>query len=321
MRNREKSQRLLEGIGEIRESLIEDAAVIRKNRTVMFAQVLAAVLALVLLSPVALLMVTWRGSGSSGSNGGSSDGTGNVYDLYEGPVMALEVQGDSGSVTVTREVILDFSPYQTREVAAEDGTLYNSYEKMAYVSDNYVLTNPADSPITLDLAYPVLVWANELSGGALTLLADGETLQPNYGSSRAAVEGGSWNAVGDRLTDEADKALAMRQEGLDDDTGEYLYYARFQVTVPANGTLKLSAQMEKAGSWMLDGDADGGYRGYEILPTLGSSLNFQSVQVTLKNYEYIEITDQNCGLELTQNVTSVELNPKDPEYYLNVTKK
>ena len=68
MKNREKSQRLLEGIGEIRESLIEDAAV----------------LALVLLSPVALLMITWRGSGSSGSNGGSSDGTGNVYDLYYG---------------------------------------------------------------------------------------------------------------------------------------------------------------------------------------------------------------------------------------------
>ena len=320
MRNREKSERLLEGIGEICESDIEAAAEIRKNRTVLFAQVLAAVLALVLLSPVALLMLTWRGSGSSNANGGSN-GIGNVYDLYDGPVMALEVQGDSGGVTVTREVILDFSPYQTREVAAADGTLYNSYEKMAYVSDNYVLTNPADSPITLELAYPVLVWANELSGGALTLLADGETLQPAYGSSRVAVEGGSWSAVGNLLTDEADKALAMSREGLDDDTGEYLYYARFQVTVPANGTLELSAQMEKAGSWMLDGDTDGGYRGYEILPTLGSSLNFQSVQVTLKNYEHIAITDQNCGLELTRDVTSVELNPKEPEYYINVTKK
>lgn len=320
MRNREKSERLLEGIGEIRESDIEAAAEIRKNRTVLFAQVLAAVLALVLLSPVALLMLTWRGSGSSNANGGS-DGIGNVYDLYDGPVMALEVQGDCGGVTVTREVILDFSPYQTQEVAAADGTLYNSYEKMAYVSDNYVLTNPADSTITLELAYPVLVWANELSGGALTLLADGETLQPAYGSSRVAVEGGSWSAVGNLLTDEADKALAMSREGLDDDTGEYLYYARFQVTVPANGTLELSAQMEKAGSWMLDGDTDGGYRGYEILPTLGSSLNFQSVQVTLKNYEHIAITDQNCGLELTRDVTSVELNPKEPEYYINVTKK
>lgn len=72
---------------------------------------------------------------------------------------------------------------------------------------------------------------------------------------------------------------------------------------------------------MLDGDTDGGYRGYEILPTLGSSLNFQSVQVTLKNYEHIAITDQNCGLELTRDVTSVELNPKEPEYYINVTKK
>ena len=138
-------------------------------------------------------------------------------------IMALEVQGDSGGVTVTREVILDFSPYQTREVAADDGTLYNSYEKMVYVSDHYVLTNPADRPITLDLAYPMLVWANELSGGALTLLADGEILQPAYGSSRVAVEEGNWNAVGNMLTDEADKALAMRQEGLDDDTGEFLY--------------------------------------------------------------------------------------------------
>ena len=321
MRNREKSERLLEGIGEIRESDIESATVIRKNRTVMLAKVLVAVLALVLLSPAALLMLTWRGSGSGSANGGSSDGTGNVYDLYEGPVMALEVQGDSGSVMVTREVILDFSPYQTREVAATDGTLYNSYEKMAYVSDNYVLTNPADSPITLDLAYPVLVWANELSGGALTLLADGETIQPVYRSSRTAVEDGSWNTVGKLLTDEADKALAMRQEGLDDDSGEYLYYARFRVTVPANGTLELSAQMEKAGSWMLDGDTDGAYRGYEILPTLGSSLNFRSVRLTLKNYEHIEITDQNCGLDLTQDGTSAALDPKEPEYYLKVRKK
>ena len=72
---------------------------------------------------------------------------------------------------------------------------------------------------------------------------------------------------------------------------------------------------------MLDGDSDEGYRGYEILPTLGSNLNFQSVRVTLKNYEYIEITDQNCGLELARDVASAELNPEEPEYYINVTKK
>ena len=320
MKNREKSERLLEGIGEIRESDIEDAAVIRKSGTTIFAQVMVAVLMLVLFSPLAFLILTMRGSGSSNANGGS-EGTGNVYDLYDGPVMALEAQGDSSGVTVTREVIFDFSPYQTREVAAEDGTLYNSYERMAYVSDNYVLTNASDSPITLDLAYPVLAWANELSGGALTLLADGELLEPTYGSSLVAVEGGSWTAVEGLLTDEADKALAMRQEGLDEDTGEYLYYAKFQVTVPANGALSLSAQMEKGGSWMLDGDSDEGYRGYEILPTLGSNLNFQSVRVTLKNYEYIEITDQNCGLELARDVASAELNPEEPEYYINVTKK
>ena len=72
---------------------------------------------------------------------------------------------------------------------------------------------------------------------------------------------------------------------------------------------------------MLDGDTDGGYRGYEILPTLGSNLNFRSVRVTLKNYEHIEISDQNCGLELARDVTSVELDPTQLEYYINVTKK
>ena len=316
MKRREQAERLLDGIGEIRERYIEEAAEIRKHWSGAALRALAAVLAVVILSPFAILLLTMRGAGSSG--GADTEGIGNVYDLYDGPIMALEALGDSGGITVKREVIFDFSPYESREKAAEDGTLYNDYERMAYVSDNYVLTNSRTGDVTLELAYPVLDRADALADKALTLLVDGEQVRPTYGSSMAVVDGSNWKIVRDLLTDEQDKAQAMSGKGLGTDSDEHLYYARFQVTIPAHGTLNVSFQMKKGGSWLISGGNNAEYRGYEILPTLGSQLRFTEVRATLISYDRIGIVDQSCGFDLEKGISSVRLHTKQPEYYFNV---
>ena len=104
MRKREEAQRMLEAIGEIREELVEAAVETpRRNRNRHWGGILAAVLALAVVTPAL--------------------------------VFPLTAAGEIGSVTAERNITLDFSPYLTREKTAEDGTRYNTEDAAAIITD------------------------------------------------------------------------------------------------------------------------------------------------------------------------------------------
>ena len=92
------------------------------------------------------------------------------------------------------------------------------------------------------------------------------------------------------------------------------------VTVPAGGSVTLTASMAKAGSYdfyCADRGNQGLY-GYDLVTALGSCLPCTDQQATLEDRGVIEIVRQNFGFDLDAGIRTVTLNPAEPHYYLEV---
>ena len=153
MKDRKKSECLLEGIGEIRDELIESAAVL-KNGAKHTLGILAAVITLIIITPIAWVMVSFAGGMGGNDSGILVNYDGNIYQSYRGPVFPLTAAGEIGAVTAERNLTLDFSPYVTKETTLEDGTKYNTEDAAAIITDTYTLKNSGTEPISLELLYP-----------------------------------------------------------------------------------------------------------------------------------------------------------------------
>lgn len=174
MKDRKKSERLLEGIGEIRDELIESSAAL-KNGAKHTLGILAAVITLVVITPIAWVMVSFAG-GMGSDSGIPVNYNGNVYQAYCGPVFPLTASGEIGKVTAERNLTLDFSPYVTKETAYADGTKYNTEEAAAIITDTYTLKNSGTEPISLELMYPYQSCGSKEAAGETTdIQMDGES--------------------------------------------------------------------------------------------------------------------------------------------------
>lgn len=93
-----------------------------------------------------------------------------------------------------------------------------------------------------------------------------------------------------------------------------------EVTVPAGGTVSLTASMTKAGSYDFDctGTDNVGVCGYDLVTKLGSNLACSAQTATLEDRGQIEIVRQNFGFDLEQGITTVTLDPAEEHYYLEV---
>lgn len=93
-----------------------------------------------------------------------------------------------------------------------------------------------------------------------------------------------------------------------------------QVTVPAGGTVSLTASMTKPGSYDFDctGTDNVGVCGYDLVTKLGSNLACSVQTATLEDRGQIEIVRQNFGFDLEQGITTVTLDPAEEHYYLEV---
>lgn len=83
-------------------------------------------------------------------------------------------------------------------------------------------------------------------------------------------------------------------------------YLRFEVTIPAGEQVTVAAAMTKERSYDLGGTVGAG-DGYDLATSLGSSLTFTRQTATLKNAEFIEITDQNFGFDPASGILTVPL--------------
>ncbi|MBP3677620.1 MAG: hypothetical protein J6I97_04665 [Agathobacter sp.] len=95
--------------------------------------------------------------------GGGSGSQGTSYMSYAGPIFPLSSTSDVNGIEVTRHTNWDFAPYKsnytTEKVHADipentETYTYDRYKTESIVTDQYVLTNPTDTDITLSLTYP-----------------------------------------------------------------------------------------------------------------------------------------------------------------------
>ena len=93
-----------------------------------------------------------------------------------------------------------------------------------------------------------------------------------------------------------------------------------EVTVPAGGTVSITAAMTKEGSYDFHcaETANQGVYGYDLVTRLGSNLACSAQTATLEDRGQIEIVRQNFGFDLERGITTVPLDPAEEHYYLEV---
>lgn len=101
-------------------------------------------------------------------------------------------------------------------------------------------------------------------------------------------------------------------------------YLRFSVTVPAGDSVTVDCSLWKEPSYdfhCCSGSENVGLQGYDLVTRLGSNLAFTRQTAALENTDGIEIVRQNLDFALESGVTSVELDPTQEHYYLEVKVK
>ena len=95
--------------------------------------------------------------------GGGTGNEGTSYMSYAGPVFPLSSTSDVDGIEVTRNTNWDFSPYKSNVITEQmhpdipentETFTYDKYKTESIVTDQYVLTNPTDTDLTLSLIYP-----------------------------------------------------------------------------------------------------------------------------------------------------------------------
>lgn len=158
-----KKETLSEAIGGVDERLIEAAegkhrAARRWTRWAALAACLALVVTCAALFP--------HMGGNSSEQGNPSEG---MFDLYSGPILPLA--GEGGDVlTVSRDVVLDFSGGASR----------------AEVLDHYTLYNPSEETVTVTLRYPFAGTLRELEEQCPVVTVDGQAVDAERYAGRDA---------------------------------------------------------------------------------------------------------------------------------------
>ena len=93
-----------------------------------------------------------------------------------------------------------------------------------------------------------------------------------------------------------------------------------QVTLPAGGSVTLTAAMTKEAScdFACAHTANRGVNGYDLVTKLGSNLVCTAQAATLEDRGLITIVRQNFGFDLENGVNTVPLDPDTEHYYLEV---
>ncbi|MGM9662449.1 MAG: hypothetical protein ACI3WR_05095 [Oscillospiraceae bacterium] len=97
-------------------------------------------------------------------------------------------------------------------------------------------------------------------------------------------------------------------------------YLTFPVTVPAHGSVTVTAELVKNES--TDYAGSGAARdGYDLTVSLGSDLRFTAQTACLAGAEQVEILRQNFGFDPEGGVTEVTLDPAQEHYFIEVRKR
>ncbi len=104
-------------------------------------------------------------------------------------------------------------------------------------------------------------------------------------------------------------------------TMDRVVYLEFEVTIPANSSVEINADMQKAPSYNFygSGSDDQDLQGYDLATKLGSNLNFETITAEISGDASIEIVNQNFGFDLQNGVTEVVLDVNTEHYFMEIT--
>lgn len=126
-------------------------------------------------------------------------------------------------------------------------------------------------------------------------------------------------AYGGLTTQEQSRYSAGWLEDVASDTEgiQRVCWLEAQVTIPAGGSLTVTASMEKESSYDYSCEQPNkGSRGYDLMTTLGSNLSCTRQTATLEDRGQIEILWQNFGFDLEAGIKTVELDAETEHYFL-----
>ena len=109
-------------------------------------------------------------------------------------------------------------------------------------------------------------------------------------------------------------------EDLDAYALDRIFYLEAQVTIPAGGSVTLTAEMTKEGSYdfYCAHTKNRDVYGYDTVTRLGSNLTCTGQTAVLEDRGQIEIVRQNFGFDLENGINEVALDPDQEHYYLEV---
>ena len=107
---------------------------------------------------------------------------------------------------------------------------------------------------------------------------------------------------------------------LDVDAVERVFYLEAKITVPTGETVQLTAEITKKGSYdfYCAHTENRGVYGYDLVTELGSNLTCTGQRATIEDRGMIEIVRQNFGFNLERGLRTVDLDPMQEHYYLEV---
>ena len=118
----------------------------------------------------------------------------------------------------------------------------------------------------------------------------------------------------------ADRYDDGMMEGVDSESVDRVLYLETELTIPANGSVTLRAEMIKKASYdhYCAHTENRDVKGYDLVTELGSNLNCEHQRATLLDHGQLTIIRQNFGFDLAAGVNTVTLDPAQEHYYLEV---
>ena len=180
-------EKLYDAITDIDETLIEKAdfpAAKKQNFLYRYKHVFIGLAACICLVYGVGFFFLW---GPAAGGGSGNEGT--SYMSYAGPVFPLSATSDVNGVEVTRHTNWDFSPYKSKLVTQQmhedipentETYTYDRYKTESIVTDQYVLTNPTDTAITLSLIYPFAAKFSNSIDVMPEITVNGSTLETEF---------------------------------------------------------------------------------------------------------------------------------------------
>lgn len=98
-----------------------------------------------------------------------------------------------------------------------------------------------------------------------------------------------------------------------------IMYLSFPVTIPANSTITLTAEMFKACSY--ERYPSSSMSGYDMVTSLASNFAFEKQTASVSGTDSFEIVQQDFGFDIKNGIYTVELNKENPHYSMVVKQK